>query len=189
MKIGIDLDSTIAKVDSPWLDRLNKACGTNYTSQQWTDWNLTFLKPQERKILFEVFTPDLYEIVQPYGGAPEVVKELATTPGVELECVTANPSLNSQEFAEAKKRWLRCHFPDLANSVVFSKKKSGLGLDVLIDDAPQHFETGDFIPVLVERPWNTMVRCELHFREWNQARSVLFPLLTQWRRELTPDQV
>ena len=168
------------------MERLNKACGTDYSSEQWTDWDLSFLKSHERKILFEVFTPDLYEIVKPYPASAEVVRELAALPGVELTCVTANPSQDPEGFTKAKKQWLRGYFPDLADSVIFSKKKSGLGLNVLIDDAPQHFETADFIPVLVERPWNTMVRCELRFRGWDEARQVLFPLLTK-KREPTPD--
>jgi len=125
INVGIDLDSTIARIDEPWLARLNKACQTNYRSNQWTDWDLSFLTEDERRVFFEVFTPDLYEAVKPYPGAIEAIRDLAQKPGVKLVCVTTNPSKNADAFAYAKKCWLQKYFPDLAHSVLFSKKKNG----------------------------------------------------------------
>jgi 5'(3')-deoxyribonucleotidase len=179
MLIGIDFDSTVAKIDGPWLGRLNKACGTHYQPEDWTDWELSFLTEKERQILFAVFTPDLYEVVEPYRDAAQVIYELARTPGVELVCVTANPKRNAEEFAAAKKRWLRRHVPDLAKHVLFQADKFGLGLDVLVDDAPHHFATADCTAVLVERPWNRGVACDYRFREWSDGRRVLLSLVSQ----------
>jgi 5'(3')-deoxyribonucleotidase len=177
MIIGVDFDSTLAKIDEPWLQRLNSACGTNYNSEQWLDWDLSFLRPHEKRLFFELLTPDLYDSVKPYPGAPETIRELASRSGVVLKCVTSNPKQNPGEFSEAKIRWLRRYVPDLATSVVFSRKKSGLGLQVLVDDGPEHFVEADFIPVLVERPWNRKVSCNLRFKEWADGREILLSLL------------
>lgn len=180
IKIGIDLDSTIAEIAPLWLARFNKACHTNYHPHMWTDWNLSFLKEDERKVFFEVFTPDLYKSVKPYTGAKEAIRDLAQKSEVKLVCVTTNPSHSNDEFTAAKESWLRQYFPDLAGSIIFSKTKFGLGLDVLVDDAPHHFEQTDFIPILVERPWNKNVDCFLRFSEWSVGKSILFSLTDQF---------
>ncbi len=186
MKIGIDLDSTVAKIDAPWLSRLNRACETNYRPEDWTDWELKFLSRKEKQVFFDVFTPDLYDEVEPYPGAPEVVRDLARLPGVELLCVTTNPSRNYEAFALSKRQWLRRHIPILADSTIFAKNKSGLGLDVLVDDAPHHFETPDFVPILVERPWNQAVCCELRFLEWSKGRQVIFSVVEKLKSSFEP---
>ncbi len=182
IKIGIDLDSTIAKIDGPWLTRLNEACQTNYHPDHWTDWNLSFLKDHERKIFFEIFTPDLYQTVMPYEGAVEAVRDLASNPLIKLACVTTNPSRDSNDFVRAKISWLKKHFPALADSVLFAKNKSGLGLDVLVDDAPHNFENVDFIPVLVIRPWNNSVICPLRFTDWDSGKFLLSYLAEEFER-------
>jgi 5'(3')-deoxyribonucleotidase len=187
MRIGIDFDSTIAKIDAPWLGRLNAVFRTNYRPEDWTDWDLTFLTAEERRVLFDVLTPDLYEVVEPYPDAPEVIRDLARVPGVELVCVTANPTKNSQDFAAAKRRWLLRNVPELSSSVIFARSKSGLGLDVLVDDAPQHFERTDFIPVLVERPWNRTVPCRLRFREWSEGRRMLDSVIKKFQRRFNQE--
>jgi len=173
MNIGIDLDSTLAKIDQPWLDRLNHECGTAYRPEDWSDWNLTFLGEEERKVFFRVFTPDIYKEVLPYPKARDAIQALGKIPGVNLICVTSNPSELFEVFRTAKQQWLANFFPDLADRIVFSRTKSGLGLDVLVDDAPHHLENPDFLPVLVERPWNKGVSCKLHFSEWQEGYSIL----------------
>jgi 5'(3')-deoxyribonucleotidase len=109
---------------------------------------------------------------------------LAKRPGTELVCVTAVPSNQGEEFQRAKREWLARYIPILANSVVFAKRKSGLGLNVLIDDGPEHFKDSDFVGVLVERPWNSKVRCGLRFREWADAPPVLARALEEAKRKI-----
>src|SRR4051794_28252041 len=98
MVLGIDLDSTIARIDEPWLDRLNEVRGTQYKPGDWTDWDLNFLKESEMKVFFDLFTPDIYDVVEPYPDAPEVIHEFSKIPGLELRCVTTNPSRNEAAF-------------------------------------------------------------------------------------------
>jgi hypothetical protein len=76
IRIGIDFDSTIAKIDLPWLERLNAARGTVYRPEDWSDWDLSFLRPDDRKLVFDLLTPDLYDIVVPYPGAPDAIRSL-----------------------------------------------------------------------------------------------------------------
>src|SRR5262245_6191170 len=130
MKIGIDFDSTIARIDKPWLDRLNALRGTAYRPEDWLDWNLSFLRPDDRSIFFSLLTPDLYESVIPYPGASNAIRRIAAEPGVELACVTSNPERESDAFTAAKKEWLRKYAPELSGSIVAARSKSGLGLDI-----------------------------------------------------------
>lgn len=55
IKIGIDFDSTIAKIDLPWLERLNAVRGTRYRPEDWSDWNLSFLSPDEKRLFFRLY--------------------------------------------------------------------------------------------------------------------------------------
>src|SRR5262245_6766102 len=102
MKIGIDFDRTIARIDQPWLDRLNALYGTAYKAEDWTDWDVSFLLPAHKAAFFSVFKPDLYDSVAPYPDAPRVIRRLAAEPSVELLCVTSNPSTDADAFMAAK---------------------------------------------------------------------------------------
>ena len=182
MRIGIDFDSTIAKIDQPLLDRLNRARGTAYRAENWSDWDLTFLPPDDRRLLFTLLTPDLYDIVAPYPQAPESISALSKVPGVQLVCVTSNPQEDGDAFTEAKGRWLRRHIPELSGELIASRNKFGLGLDVLVDDAPHHHKTADCTTVLVRRPWNRDIRCPLEFSDWNDGLHVLSKLIRNTER-------
>jgi len=177
MKIGIDFDSTIAKIDQPLLDRLNAVRGTNYRAEDWSDWKLTFLQPEDRELLFQYFTPDIYDTVVPYPCAPEAIHALAQIPGIDLLCVTSNPSQNSEAFTEAKEAWLRKYIPALSGTVIAAKDKFGLGLDILVDDAPHHHAASDCTTVLVKRPWNKAVHCPYEFSGWQDGQRLLQQLI------------
>jgi 5'(3')-deoxyribonucleotidase len=173
IKIGVDFDSTIAKIDLPWLERLNAARGTAYRPEDWSDWELSFLQADDRRLFFDLFTPDLYDTVMPYPGAPEVIRSLAAIPGVEIVCLTSNPEKDAEGFLRAKKKWLHKHIPELGDQIISAKTKTNLGLDILIDDAPHHHKDVDCICVLVRRPWNRKVVCPFQFTDWVDAKRVL----------------
>lgn len=177
MKIGIDFDSTLVNLVPPWLAKLNRHCGTEYRVEQWKDFAASFLPEHHRTLLFDLYTPDVYDTVVPYVDAPEVISDLALFPDVELVCVSANPGNYSTEIGEAKKRILREHFPILAETVIFDKDKSRHGLDVLVDDGVHNFKDAKFIPVLVEQPWNAGFECAHRFTNWEEGRRVLFSLV------------
>ena len=175
--LGVDLDSTLAKIDQPWLDRLNRRFDKRYRDTDWTDWNFEFLSPAERDEMFILFTPDIYESAQAYPFAPEAIAKLAGISGLELKCVTSSPSQNESAFIQAKHKWIKRHIPELSDSILFTNKKSGIGLTVLVDDAPHHFQGSDFIPILVERPWNKNVTCDLRFSDWSSGYSLILQLI------------
>jgi 5'(3')-deoxyribonucleotidase len=120
MSIGIDFDSTIAKIDQPLLDRLNRVRGTVYRAEDWSDWDLTFLPIADRDLLFRLLTLDFYDTVMPYPHAAESIAALSKIPGVELVCVTANPQHDSDAFTKAKTR--------LWSMVDFAKTKAAAEL-------------------------------------------------------------
>jgi len=173
LKIGIDFDSTIACIDRPWLDRLNAARGTLYRPEDWSDWDLSFLQPDERRLFFDLFTPDLYDVVTPYPGAPDAIRTLQAIPEIELVCVTSNPEKEAQAFLQAKKKWLQKYIPELSESIISAKTKTNLGLHILIDDAPHHHKDADCLCVLVRRPWNRHVTCRFEFADWVDAHDVV----------------
>ena len=175
--LGVDLDSTLAKIDQPWLDRLNRRFGKRYSDSDWTDWNFGFLSPAEREEMFVLFTPDIYETVQAYPSAPEAIAKLAETPGIELRCVTSSPLQNESAFIQAKLKWIERHIPTLSDSMVFTNTKVGIGLTILVDDAPHHFQATDFVPILVERPWNNNVVCDFRFSDWSLGYSLILDLI------------
>jgi 5'(3')-deoxyribonucleotidase len=173
VRVGIDFDSTIARVDLPWLARLNALRGTAYRPEDWSDWNLSFLPEDDRSVFLSLLTPDLYLGVEPYAGAPDAIRRLSLEPHVELVCVTANPEVDDAEFTLAKKRWLQQHIPELADKLIIARTKSALGLDVLVDDAPHHFQSADYIPVLVDRPWNQSVNARHRFKTWYEGEELV----------------
>jgi 5'(3')-deoxyribonucleotidase len=183
IRIGVDFDSTIAKIDLPWLDRLNAARGTMYRPEDWSDWDLSFLQPDDRRLFFDLLTPDLYDIVIPYPGAPETIRELAAIPDVEMVCVTSNPEKDADGFLRAKRRWLQKHIPELSDKIISAKTKTNLGLDILIDDAPHHHEESNCVCVLVRRPWNRRVVCPNQFTDWIDANRLLTLLINKIRAE------
>jgi 5'(3')-deoxyribonucleotidase len=179
VRIGIDLDSTVARIDRPWLAKLNAIRGTAYRPEDWSDWDLHFLQPGDREIFLRLFTPDLYDSVDPYPGAAEAIARLAKDASTELVCVTTNPQARSDEFVGAKRRWLQRYIPDLANTLIIASSKSGLGLDILIDDAPHHHDRGDYISVLIDRPWNEAVNANFRFKEWPEGEALVRTLIQE----------
>jgi 5'(3')-deoxyribonucleotidase len=155
---------------------------TAYRAEDWSDWDLTFLPPGDGKLLFQLFTPDLYDIVVPYPQAPESVNALSKVPGVQLVCVTSDPQENAEPFTEAKRHWLRRHIPELSGKLIAARNKFWLGLDILVDDAPHHHEMADCATVLVRRPWNRDVRCPLEFSHWTDGLRVLSQLISDFER-------
>lgn len=173
VRVGIDFDSTIAKIDLPWLARLNALRGTAYRPDDWSDWNLSFLPADDRSVFLSLLTPDLYLAVEPYAGAPDAIRRLSLEPHVELVCVTANPEADNAAFTLAKTRWLQQHIPELAEKLVVARTKSALGLDILVDDAPHHYQSADCTPVLVDRPWNQSVNAEHRFKTWYEGEQLV----------------
>ena len=59
VRVGIDFDSTVARIDVPWLARLNALRGTSYRAEDWTDWNLSFLREADRDLAKGLTVPDI----------------------------------------------------------------------------------------------------------------------------------
>jgi 5'(3')-deoxyribonucleotidase len=133
--------------------------------------------------LFRLLTPSLYDDVLPYPGARQAIRSLSKEPGVELLCVTSNPEKDSEAFMKAKARWLHRYVPELSDRLVAARNKSGLGLDVLVDDAPHHHEAADCTTVLVKRPWNRGVQCAWQFTDWPKGYHILTELIADRRNQ------
>ena len=182
--IGIDLDGTLADIHHPWLEKFNATHKTKYVKEDWTDWdcfNPSIENPGDFfKSLLAHLHPDVYEAAPPYPHMAEAINKLASQPDVELVCVTTNPSNRDAEFSVAKLAWLEEHIPALSKGVIFTKVKSGFGLDFLIDDAPHNTaHPADYTPILIERPWNRNVSCEHRIAGWESALDTILPLVAE----------
>ena len=72
---------------------------------------------------------------------------------------------------------MKKHLPELSGKVVNAWEKFGLGLDLLIDDAPHHHEQKDCITILVERPWNKPIKEKINFEacfsNWQEGEEII----------------
>jgi 5'(3')-deoxyribonucleotidase len=188
MKVGIDLDGTLADIHTPWLDRVNRHIDANYSLKDWTDWGASFLHKHGITDSLSFLSPDIYDIAKPIPGAAEGIKRLMNIEGIELVCVSANPFKNDEDYKVAKKEWLSKHVPELAEGVQFARVKRGLGLNVLIDDGPEHFENPDFTGVLVVRPWNHYVNTEHKLHDWDNAHEIVQTIHAKWKAGETVEE-
>jgi 5'(3')-deoxyribonucleotidase len=173
--IGVDLDGTIADIQTEWLRRHNLAYGGNLTHDEWTEhfgFNST-ISEEEREAHRLQLTPDLYDHATPIDSSQEVLADLSEIPGVELECITASPLWDAHLFQAAKAVWIKQNFPIFGDRIIFSNDKVGHGHDILIDDGPHNLAVTDAIPVLHLQPWNLNFPCRYVFSHWKELRSLI----------------
>lgn len=151
--IAFDIDSVLAEIMEPWLDRYNKDYGDNLTQDKIINWEINvFCKPECGHHIFDYLTPDLYDITKPIPGAIEAVR-FAKTRG-RVIFVTSAAYSPGRKFA-----WLQDHgfFPK-EHDYVECRDKSLIKADIMIDDYEINlagFEQG----ILFDQPWNRHATC------------------------------
>jgi len=75
--------------------------------------------------------------------------------------------------------WLSEHFRDMYESLVFTKRKSLVRVDVLIDDGPHNFEGFMGKAILFSQPWNQNEDRYTRIYGWDNP--VLFEILSSAR--------
>jgi 5'(3')-deoxyribonucleotidase len=192
MHIGIDLDNTLADLATPWLKRINQHLGTSFQHHHWKDWEASFLHPHGITNSTVYLHPNIYQEVDPIPKAITAAREILKMTGVTVSCVTANIKNSpeeEQEYRKAKIKWLETHLPELSDKVIFATVKTGLGLDILIDDGPHHFEhpkdhPGGFTGILVDQPWNKHVKTPHIIQDWHHAPKIVEKVVQKIKRPL-----
>jgi len=132
MRILIDLDSTVADIQTPWLRLHNEATGDGLELEDITSWD-THLHCRSGAKVYEVIErPGFYSSLQPLPGAVEAVRKLWSMHDVLI--VTATPTAHG---AAEKIEWVQRHLPFLTKrQVIVGHEKHLIRADALIDDSP-----------------------------------------------------
>ena len=192
MKIGIDLDGVAADWVTPFLEFHKERYGGSFSYDEitshdfWDIFGITRDEAIHRAHEFYLETP--FDIVLPVEGAVESIKALREVH--ELVVITARPFVYKQKTLD----WLKEHFPDVFDKVVFtnqySKSDSGVNttkaaiceqekIDLLIDDYDKY--VWECAPVcgqvlLFDQPWNQGVELPgnaVRVKSWSEVMEVL----------------
>lgn len=154
IRIAIDMDEVVVDLFSEMF------AVEGFDIAQQTSWELS---GEVLEAFVEKYcTYKYYSTRPPMRGAIYGVYELAGI-GYEIIFVTATPAAKkSQNLLEAKKFWLRKHFPDLEYSFISTDAKHLVDADIIIDDK-----------VSTCKYWNSLGRPAILFiRPWNSTEDV-----------------
>lgn len=133
MIIATDLDSVLNNLLVTWLDAYNQDHNDTVTCDDIKTWNThLYVKCGER--IYNYLTPELLTRCSPMPGAVEVTAKLLAQ-GHQVVVVSAC----GKGTFDAKKTWLKAHFPHLKHFIA-THSKQFVRADVLIDDAVHNLE-------------------------------------------------
>lgn len=161
-KAGMDLDGVLIPFHETVIDVYNKRYNDNLTVHD-LDGELENLSPDLFRKIIEIFNePDWFTNLVPYSNAKDVVDRLIDKQFEIVVCTApsrdANGLINPLSAAE-KFAWVKQWFPSLAHSVIVTKHKSLIKVDMLIDDTVNNIikwchEHPSGIGYLIDQPWN-----------------------------------
>lgn len=152
MIIAIDLDSTLNTLDEAWLAMYNADYGDTMTPDDIKSWDThLYVKPECGRAIYAYLNrPELFLQCGVKPGARAVVAELNEL-GHDIVVVSSC----SRGSYDAKKEWLRQHFPYIpADNFIAAHRKSLVLGDVLIDDGFHNFRSWLGNGILFKAPWN-----------------------------------
>lgn len=154
LRIGIDVDEVVAQLHKAWLWRYNSVYGDDLKPEDITDWSIEkFVDRKCGRSIFHYLTPDLYEAIDPYPGAWEVVNQLRSLGSIYFVSNSRN-----QAMTDAKIAWLMRHgflAPDEGwRFIPTVESKSAAPVDILIDDHVVNVNEFPGWALLLNRPHN-----------------------------------
>ena len=182
-----DVDSTIwntgAWVCSAVLDITGETLDIDRITT-WTHVLDTFGEKTTTAIFDRVFDPERVQDREPYSGAPEVLRALQESQGIEIHFVTHN---DPETMAPHLEPWLRTHFGPNVGLTVTTEDKLGileeLGAFGLIDDRPDtigRVADAGLWAAAMKQPWNRELltrRSDVHgFSHWQEVPALLPPV-------------
>ena len=176
MTIAIDMDNVLCNLQEVVIDLFNKRHDTNYTMEDFTDYDVAQILPKNEAILMKAMYEEdnLYSNVKPLLGAQNAIEKLINA-GHQIYVVS---DVIPKTYVE-KVEWLRFYFPQIEEShIVAMKHKHMFKADILIEDnmanllASQHYHR-----ICFNYPWNSNTndwvynihRC----KNWNEIVEVV----------------
>lgn len=176
MTIAVDMDNVLCNLQEVIIDLFNKRHGTNYTMEDFTDYDVAQILPKNEAILMKTMygEDNLYSNVKPLPGAQNAIEKLINT-GHQVYVVS---DVIPKTYAE-KVEWLRFYFPQIDEGhIVAVKHKHMFKADILIEDnmanllASPHYHR-----ICLSYPWNVntndwvynVFRC----KNWNEIVAVV----------------
>lgn len=165
-RICIDIDHVLADLISPWVEKYNNAYddSLNVSDIKMWDWHI-LTKPACGKKIYQMLTPDVFEILPVIEGSQEVVEKLTKKYDVFLVTAARNALV-----VPAKAKWIKTHFPFIKkDNVVYTVNKSICLASALIDDAPHNLENfhGEN-KLLFDAPHNQNEQRFNRMKNWNE---------------------
>jgi 5'(3')-deoxyribonucleotidase len=139
-RILVDLDDTVYDLLSPWLKLLNEKHNTSITFDDISNWDMRLYYPDLSKT--ELYLPlnsgEVWDFVEPFPNAIEVINELRSNPNLEVYFCTATHFLTVT--SKIQKTIMR-FFPDFDyHNLIVTHKKHLINADFLIDDGPHNLK-------------------------------------------------
>lgn len=168
--ILIDQDAVIANIIDYWLERLNIKFHKRYTEEDVTDFQLhKVLQLPERAIYDVIDEPGFFWKAKVVKDSQYVLEDLWE----RFDCRIVTAASYSNNAVREKWMWLQEHFPFIEKEkIVFTKDKSIVRGDFLIDDAPHNLEVFHSIPIIFDRPWNRQLKLDhgIRLKNWLEIR-------------------
>ncbi|MCM3257043.1 5'-3'-deoxyribonucleotidase [Paenibacillus lautus] len=170
-RLAVDQDNVIADLLFEWVRRYNNDFNDNLKPEQINSWNWHGLcKPECGSNIYTYMDdPDLFLNLPVMEGSQETLKELSNI--YDIYIVTAPFNLNN---VVPKYEWLKKHFPFLdEDKFVFTRDKSIIRAEYLIDDKPSNLETFRGNQILYTAPHNLNEERFYRVNNWIDVREIL----------------
>jgi 5'-nucleotidase len=168
-RIGIDMDQVLADLMTEWLNRYNADYNDNLKPEDITSWEFHMtVKPECGKRIYTYLdNPHMFSYLPVMDGAQDVVYELSKY--FDIFVVTAVWNIGN---VAPKYNWLRRYFPFLdEKNFVFTRNKSIVNADFLIDDKPSNFDGGfRGQGILFDAPHNRNENRYPRVHNWEEVR-------------------
>jgi 5'(3')-deoxyribonucleotidase len=136
--IAIDMDGVLVDLYPTWVQRYNKATGSDLKPAELTTWDLRNHIPEENvgMMMELLFEEDLFSDLPVIDGAKEAIARLEEL-GFKIIILT-HAWDNNINILSGKVKWLKKHFPQLLDDAIFCKNKSFVHTEFIVDDAVHH---------------------------------------------------
>lgn len=156
MILCVDVDNVLGNLQEVVTNLFNERYGTNYTLDDFTDYNIENVLPVKEAINMQKMYGDnnIYSYVKPISGAQESLQRLVNT-GHQVYLVTDAIPQNYND----KINWLHHFFPFIDNAhIIAMKHKWLLRADVMIEDNLTNLLARPYYErIVLDYPWNRNV--------------------------------
>lgn len=152
--IGIDVDDVLVDFNVLIVEEVNKRFNVDYRlNDVFVDF--TNMKDEHRDYAFDLFTDEaIFNKIALKEGAKDFVDTLSSLVyrGKKVDIVFVTSVFPSAiPYRDA---FLKYNFPNLANSIIYTKRKDLVNADILVEDHPVNVYERRGYSILLDKPWN-----------------------------------